>query len=418
MEAHREVMGEPVRFGNPLQLRERSRDVWGWAWLDALWRDVRFAARGLRRTPLFTLVATLSLALGLALTTSTVAIVNAYLIRSLPYPESDSSCTTIMYAPPGPWEPAGMTALDWTSVADVVEFPIAASGESFYVGDGGYTQALRGMRVTRGFVEGLGVGVAAGRRLAAQDFTAGSEPIALVGHALWRDRFASDPGAIGRLIRAETESRPGKAETFRIVGVLAPGFYFGRDRTGIDVLVPHPAPIRTYMVLLPARVPPAAGAPAHRSRAARGDVADSERLVRRAAGIGARSVARQSASGAALDHGRGQPRARDRLRQCRRADAAALDAASEGSGGQAGARLRMASHRADAPDRNRDPLHHRARSGHRDDGHCAGQSLAGHRNAARTAGAERGRDHDRPDRPGYRRRPSVCWPRLRCRWFR
>ena len=257
MEAHRELMGEPVRFGNTLQLRERSRDVWGWAWLDALGRDVRFAARGLRRTPLFTLVATLSLALGLALTTSTVSIVNAYLIRSLPYPESDR-LYHVMYAPPGPWEPAGMTALDWTSVADVVEFPISASGESFYVSDGGYTQSLRGMRVTRGFVEGLGVGVAAGRRLVAQDFTAGSEPIALVGHALWRDRFGSDPGAIGRLIRAETESRPGKAETFRIVGVLEPGFYFGRDRTGIDLLVPHPAPIRTYMVRLREGVPPAA----------------------------------------------------------------------------------------------------------------------------------------------------------------
>ena len=132
MEAHRELMGEPVRFGNTLQLRERSRDVWGWAWLDALGRDVRFAARGLRRTPLFTLVATLSLALGFALTTSTVSIVNAYLIRSLPYPESDR-LYHVRYAPPGPWEPAGMTALDWTSVADVVEFPISASGESFYV---------------------------------------------------------------------------------------------------------------------------------------------------------------------------------------------------------------------------------------------------------------------------------------------
>ena len=69
MEAHRELMDEPARFGNTLHLRERSRDVWGWAWLDALVRDVRFAARGLRRSPLFTLVATLSLALGLALTT-------------------------------------------------------------------------------------------------------------------------------------------------------------------------------------------------------------------------------------------------------------------------------------------------------------------------------------------------------------
>src|SRR5262245_28194078 len=84
MEAHREVMREPVRFGNTLQLRERSRDVWGWTWLDGWLRDVRFAARGLRRTPVFSAVATASLALGLALTTSTVPIVNAYLIRSLP----------------------------------------------------------------------------------------------------------------------------------------------------------------------------------------------------------------------------------------------------------------------------------------------------------------------------------------------
>src|SRR5215213_5543303 len=212
MEAHRELMGEPVRFGNTLQLRERSRDVWGWGWLDALGRDVRFAARGLRRTPGFTLVATLSLALGLALAASTVSILNAYLIRSLPFPESDR-LYHVMYAPPGPWEPAGMTALDWTSVGDVVEFPISASGESFYLGDGGYTQALRGMRVTRGFVDGLGVGVAAGRRPVADDFIAGAEPVALIGQALWRDRFGSDPGAVGRLLRTETESRPGTAET-------------------------------------------------------------------------------------------------------------------------------------------------------------------------------------------------------------
>jgi predicted permease len=186
-----------------------------------------------------------------------VSIVNAYLIRSQPYPESNR-LYHVRYAPPGPWEPAGMTALDWTSVADVVEFPISASGESFYLSDGGYAQLLRGMRVTRGFVEGLGVDVAVGRRLVVGDFTAGSEPTALVGYAFWRDRFGADPGVIGRLVRTETESRPGKGETFRIVGVIAPGFYFGSDRTAIDLMVPHPAPIRTYMVRLRDGVPPAA----------------------------------------------------------------------------------------------------------------------------------------------------------------
>ena len=258
MNAHRAMMGEPVRFGNTLQLRERSRDVWGWGWLDALARDLRFAARGLRRSPAFTLVAITSLSLGLALTTSTVSVVNAYLIRSLPYPDADR-LYHVRYAPPGPWEPRGMTDLDWPSVDDVVEFPIASSGDAFYLSEGGHTVSLRGLRVTRGFVEGLGVSVAVGRRLAAPDFVAGSESVALIGHGVWRERFGSDPNVIGRLIRCEPESRPGNPETFRIVGVLSPGFYYGRDsRVGVELLVPQTSPLRVYMVRLRTGVPPAA----------------------------------------------------------------------------------------------------------------------------------------------------------------
>ena len=122
MNAHRAMMGEPARFGNTLQLRERARDVWGWNWLDGLVRDLRFAARGLRRTPVFTIVVILSLALGFALTATVVAVVNAYLLRTLPYPAVDR-LYHVRYAPPGPWEPRGMTDLDWASVQDVVEYP-------------------------------------------------------------------------------------------------------------------------------------------------------------------------------------------------------------------------------------------------------------------------------------------------------
>ena len=258
MNAHRAMMGEPARFGNTLQLRERARDVWGWNWLDGLVRDLRFAARGLRRTPVFTIVVILSLALGFALTATVVAVVNAYLLRTLPYPAVDR-LYHVRYAPPGPWEPRGMTDLDWASVQDVVEYPIASAGESFYLGDVGYAMVLRGLRVSKGFTDGLGVSVVAGRRLSAADFTAGADPVALIGHALWQDRFAASPGAIGRLLRTESESRPGIAESFRIVGVLAPDFYYGRDsRTAVDLMVAHSSPIRTYMVRLREGIPPAA----------------------------------------------------------------------------------------------------------------------------------------------------------------
>ncbi|HET7697068.1 MAG TPA: ABC transporter permease [Vicinamibacterales bacterium] len=216
-----------------------------------------YAARGLRRTPAFTLAAVASLSVGLALAASAVSVVNAYLIRSLPYRDA-GRIYHLRYAPPGPWEPRGMTALDWTAVADVVEHPIASAGETFHVSDGGFSTSLRALRVTHGFVEGLGVRVVSGRTLQPHDFAAGGEPAALIGHALWRERFGADPGAIGRVILAEAESRPGAPETFRIAGVLEPDFYYGREaRTGVDLLVTQAAPIRAYMVKLRQGVLPA-----------------------------------------------------------------------------------------------------------------------------------------------------------------
>jgi predicted permease len=257
MEAHRAAMGEPARFGNTLVLREASRDVWGWRWLDDFVRDLRFAARGLRRTPAFTAVAVLSLALGLALTASTVGVVNAYLIRSLPYVDPDR-IYHVMYAPPGPWEPGGMTALDWKSVEDVVEFPIVSAGDTFYFREGGRTVALLGLRVNRGYFDGIGVPVALGRRMMEQDYHAAAEPVVLIGHSLWRDRFGSDPAAVGRSITVEGERRAGRPETFRIIGVLGSDYSIARDRrTDGDLLMPLTAPARAYMLRLREGVPQA-----------------------------------------------------------------------------------------------------------------------------------------------------------------
>lgn len=221
-------------------------------------RDVRFAARGLRRTPVFTLVTIWSLALALALTACIVSVVNAYSIRALPYAEPER-LYHVMYAPPGPWEPRGMTGLDWTSIADVIEDPIAASAEGVNLAEGGYVTATRALRVNRGFVEGLRVRVVIGRGLADADFVAGSERPALIGYSLWRDRFGSDPGVIRRVVHGEPDSHPESPEAFHIVGVLPPGFYFGRDSAAaVDFVIPEASRIRAYMVRLRRGVSPAA----------------------------------------------------------------------------------------------------------------------------------------------------------------
>jgi predicted permease len=234
----------------PGWLRE-NHDIRGWRWVDNLARDVRYAARTLRRAPGFAVVVFFSLGIGFALTTSVVAVVNAYLLRSLPYAAADR-LYHVRYAPPGPWEPRGMSGLDWASVNDVVEFPVTAAGETFYLTDSTYAQSVRGLRVTQAFVEGLGVGALLGRSLRDDDFV--TAEAALIGHALWRDRYGSNPAALGGIIRAEAENAGGATEAYRIVGVLPPDFHYGRE--GVGLLVPLTTPARTYMVRLREGVPP------------------------------------------------------------------------------------------------------------------------------------------------------------------
>ncbi len=192
--------------------------------------------RALRRSPAFTYGVVAPLSLGFSLAIITVAVVNAYLIQPLPYPAADR-VYHVMYAPPGPWEPGGLSGMDWASVSDVVEYPLASSGDTFFMTDGAAAPALRGRRVTFGMLAGLPIQPVAGRLLAENDFRDTGEPSVLIGYNLWRDRFGSDPAAIGRPLRTETEA--GRVEQFRIAGVLPRGFYIGGDSTQpIDVVVP------------------------------------------------------------------------------------------------------------------------------------------------------------------------------------
>lgn len=216
--------------------------------------DVRFALRQLLKNPGFASVTVLSLAVGLALTASTLAVVNAYLLRSLPYPTADR-VYHLRYAPVGPWEPRGMAGIDWKSLEDVVADNITSSGTTFYVKDDGPVARLRGLQVSPGFLRGLGVQTKLGRTFTEEEFAAtGGESVAVIGHALWRDRFGSDPQIVGRSLRVTREDE--QSETLRIVGVLPAGFWFGRDsREAVEVMMPLRAQVRSYMVRLREGVP-------------------------------------------------------------------------------------------------------------------------------------------------------------------
>jgi predicted permease len=217
--------------------------------------NIQLAARTLRRSPAFTVTTMLSLALGLAFTSTAMAVANAYLFQPLPYPEP-GRLYHVMYAPPGPWEPAGMSAIDWTSVGDVVEHAITASSATVILNEAGVAGSVQARRASPGFVQALVGAPAFGRVLTAEDWSPAADRVAMIGHGLWRGRLGADPAVLGRTLRFETDDPRRPTESFRVVGVLRPDFYFGRtSRDTIDLLVPIDTPVQTYMVRLRPGVP-------------------------------------------------------------------------------------------------------------------------------------------------------------------
>jgi len=222
--------------------------------LSAFWNDMKIAARGLARARGFAAAVVGTLAAATALQTSAIAVVNAYVLRSLPYPGAER-LYNVSYAERPQNPPSGLAALDWSSLADVVEHPIAWDLDVFYLLGGEYPESAPGAWVTPGFMRGLGIPAAIGRSFTADDFEAGRPQVALISHGLWRGRFGGDSAAIGRAFNAYVSDRPNDPETFTIVGVLPENFWHMNPYT--QVLTPLRAATYPYMVSLRAAVPPA-----------------------------------------------------------------------------------------------------------------------------------------------------------------
>jgi len=190
-----------------------------------LWNDLRFGLRILRRNPGFTLAAIVVLALGIGANTAIFSIVNAVLLRPLPY-ENPSRIMQVWHVPPAKSFP-GMTLfsvsaanyLDWQSQNRTFEHLAAYGFASFNVGGGERPEAIRGATVEPDFFSILGVRPVQGRVFAPDENHPGHGHVIILGNKLWRDQFASDSGIVGRNILLD-------GETYTVVGVMAPKFKF------------------------------------------------------------------------------------------------------------------------------------------------------------------------------------------------
>ena len=209
--------------------------------------DLRPSLRALLKTPGFTAAAVATLALGMTLCTLTMAVLNAYLLNDLPYPAADR-LVWIRYGAPGGDQPRDLERLDWASLDDVLEHPIAWDLDAFYLLGGTHAESAFGAWVTRGFVQGLGIQPAIGRGLDAAAFEPGGPNEVLISHRLWSSRFGSDPHVVGQTFMAYVSDRPQEAERFTIVGILPAGLWHLNVYT--DVLAPLRVPTFPYMARL------------------------------------------------------------------------------------------------------------------------------------------------------------------------
>src|ERR1700722_3897202 len=187
-------------------------------------QDLRFGLRVLTKNLNFTVVAVLTLALGIGASTAIFSLINAALIRSLPYPDPERIVHVWSPNPrfQAPVESLPPMTADFFSLQSLnqslASFALLTPGH-FNVLVEGRADALTGARVTAGFFETMGVSPEIGRTVNAADDQPGQGQVAVISHRLWKTRFGGDGAVLNREVLMD--GRP-----FRIIGVMPTGFAF------------------------------------------------------------------------------------------------------------------------------------------------------------------------------------------------
>ncbi len=213
------------QFGNSTLLKEKSRETWGWVALETVARDVRYGLRSMGNSWGFTATAVITLALGIGANTAIFSVVNAVMLRPLPYYEpgrlirlweSKSQRGWLSFSASTPnfndWRKRQANFTD-LAAEEITTFNLIHNGDAVRV---------LAARVTSSFFPILGVSPVLGRNFLPEEEQAGHNRVALLSHGLWQRSFGADPELVGRTIQLNGESHT-------VVGVMPPDFQFVRN---------------------------------------------------------------------------------------------------------------------------------------------------------------------------------------------
>jgi putative ABC transport system permease protein len=199
-------------FGNEIHIKEVTRDMWGWVWLDQLFRDLRYGLRQLRRSPVFTAMAVITLALGIGAATAVFSLVNATLLNDLPYRDA-GRIIHIARIIPQTLDPVEWGSLEYNAwkasarscnaVAAFINLGATISGSA-----GSETPfRAKGAVVSREFFSLLDVPAAIGRIPSPYLVSRAETPSIVISQALFKSRFSGNRNLIGQALRLEGISR-------------------------------------------------------------------------------------------------------------------------------------------------------------------------------------------------------------------
>jgi putative ABC transport system permease protein len=202
--------------------------------MGSLLQDLRYGVRALAKNPGFTVVAVLTLALGIGANTAIFSVVDAVLLRSLPYPESDRLFTVYQTLPEAPAQNTGVSYpnyLDWTQQNEAFESIAAVRGNVLALSGQGEPTYIQTGSVTSNYFDVLRVKPLLGRTLQPSDDALDANPVVVMSESLWRARFGADPALLGRAVTLDQHP-------ITVVGIVPAYFHPAEPDAAAQLWVP------------------------------------------------------------------------------------------------------------------------------------------------------------------------------------